>query len=156
MGHPMDDTPIAVRLANEGVPVRAIARATLIPSSDIWVQLEEAKVTGTLLSMPDADWPSTYRPPVLNRQTQALILQQLQRLFTLTMAEASILLLLLRRSEVPYPDFPVSPNAVRVFVYRLRARLKPFNMSIKTLHGFGFYLPPVQQKRALELLQGRT
>jgi hypothetical protein len=51
------DSDIAVRLADEGVPLRAIARAVQIPSSSLREQLHEAKSDGRLLELPCDDWP---------------------------------------------------------------------------------------------------
>lgn len=152
------DHLIAVRLANEGVPVRAIARATQIPSSEVRTALEEAQLAGVLLVLPSEDWPARQAVPApvsprINRLNDDSVLKQLRRLFVLSGVQAEIMLLLLRRAEVPYQDIPANANAARVFVHRLRKALKPFNMTVKTLHGFGFYLPAAQQKRALELLQ---
>ena len=51
---------IAVRLADEGVPLRAIARATDIPSARLYETLTLAKMEGRLLELPRDDWPPGY------------------------------------------------------------------------------------------------
>jgi hypothetical protein len=53
------DSPcaIAIRLADEGVPLRAIARATNIPSTQLYETLTVARMDGRLLSLPRDDWP---------------------------------------------------------------------------------------------------
>ena len=48
---------IAVKLADEGVPLRAIARATAIPSATLYEVLIEARTEGRLLALPRDDWP---------------------------------------------------------------------------------------------------
>ena len=48
---------IAVRLADEGVPLRAIARATNTPSDQLRTKLREARDEGRLLDLPKEDWP---------------------------------------------------------------------------------------------------
>jgi hypothetical protein len=51
------ETEIAVRLADEGVPLAVIARATQIPSADLRKQLQEALERGRIIEMPRNDWP---------------------------------------------------------------------------------------------------
>ena len=52
---PDPEAPIAVRLANEGVPVRAIARSLLHPSENVRLAIQEAIDVGTITSMPRDD-----------------------------------------------------------------------------------------------------
>ena len=53
----LNSSDIAVRLADQGVPLRAIARAVRMPSSDLREQLHEALSDGRLLELPCDDWP---------------------------------------------------------------------------------------------------
>ena len=53
----MLSTDIALYLAIEGVPIRAIARATHIPSSELREKLLDAQSDGRLLELPHDDWP---------------------------------------------------------------------------------------------------
>jgi hypothetical protein len=48
---------VAIRLADEGVPLCAIARATRIPSDELREQLRAAQEDGRLISQPAHDWP---------------------------------------------------------------------------------------------------
>jgi hypothetical protein len=49
---------IAVAMADEGVPLRSIARVTRIPSSDLRERLRDAKDIGDLIALPSLDdWP---------------------------------------------------------------------------------------------------
>ena len=48
---------VAVRLAIEGVPVQAIARAIKFPSEDVRIALEEARDFGKIIELPASDWP---------------------------------------------------------------------------------------------------
>jgi hypothetical protein len=65
---------IAVRLADEGVPLRAIARAINTPSDQLRTKLREARDEGRLLDLPKEDWP-----PGFPRDQRAL---QLSRMVT--------------------------------------------------------------------------
>jgi hypothetical protein len=51
---------IAVALADEGVPIRAIACATKIPSADLRERLGDAKDIGDLVELPCDEWPPGY------------------------------------------------------------------------------------------------
>jgi hypothetical protein len=50
-------TDLALNLAAEGVPLRAIARATDTPSDVVRQQLAEAHACGRLFDLPKEDWP---------------------------------------------------------------------------------------------------
>jgi hypothetical protein len=54
IGAPMEPSlhQVVLALADEGVPIRAIARATRIPSSDLREKLAEARDIGDLLELP--------------------------------------------------------------------------------------------------------
>src|SRR3954465_15888923 len=57
MGYALPAVDFAIRLADEGVPLRAIARATKIPSEELRTALEEARDDGRLIELPRDDWP---------------------------------------------------------------------------------------------------
>jgi hypothetical protein len=147
------DADLAVRLANEGIPVKAIARAVQSSSADIWLHLEEAQVTGRLLTLPPADWPADSRPMAINRANQETNVRLLRRLFTMTPREGEILLLLLARTEVRLKEISSQFEIARVFVSRLRRRLKPFRITIHSLYGLGYYIPLAQRQRLLDLIK---
>ena len=52
-----DFVPIAVRLADEGVPLYAIARVLKSPAEYVREALYVAKGEGKILEMPREDWP---------------------------------------------------------------------------------------------------
>src|SRR4029077_5381528 len=95
----MPTVDFAVRLADEGVPLRAIARATRIPSDELRDALYEAQQEGRLLELPRDDWP-----PGFPRDQRALQLSRLavenkdalfiavQQLFRLCKSEVPLLL----------------------------------------------------------------
>ena len=57
MGLTTPPIDLAIRLADEGVPLRAIARATAIPSEQLRDELYSAKINGLLIELPSEDWP---------------------------------------------------------------------------------------------------
>ncbi len=66
-------TAITIRLADEGVPLRAIARATDTPSDLVRERLAEAHACGRLQALPKDDWPIGYP-----RDQRALQLSRLE------------------------------------------------------------------------------
>ncbi len=117
------DSPctIAIRLADEGVPVRAIARATNIPSAQLYETLTVARMDGRLLSLPRDDWP-----PGCPRDQRALQLSRLaaenrdslmlaiQAIFCLTLQEARLLLLLLQHEQVSHARLDIDHGVLTV------------------------------------------
>lgn len=49
---------VAIRLADEGVPIRAIARALQLPSEAFRPAIKEALSAGRILELPVEDWPA--------------------------------------------------------------------------------------------------
>jgi hypothetical protein len=103
----LDSSDIAVRLADEGVPLAAIARAIRTPSSDLREQLHEALTDGRLLELPVDDWP-----PGCPKDQRALQISRMARedrdalhlvamqLFSLTPSGARVLVKLLEKDHV--------------------------------------------------------
>jgi hypothetical protein len=73
-----------VALANEGVPLCAIARATRISSELLRERLRAAQTVGSLVELPRDDWP-----PGFPRDQRAL---QLSRLATRSQPELSVVM----------------------------------------------------------------
>ena len=103
-------TPAAARvivgLAIEGVPVRAIARATCRPAEDVIELLEVARENGEIVVLPRSDWPPG--TPRDNRIQTAVAVRledleafrvPLQRTFDLTPMQARFLAVLVCRRE---------------------------------------------------------
>src|SRR5712671_6455971 len=95
---------LVVRLADEGVPLRAIARATRIPSADLRERLTEAKLDGRLVAIPHDDWPAGFPRDQRALQLSRLALDQrdalmlaVRQLFNLTPTEVRLLLALIQR-----------------------------------------------------------
>jgi hypothetical protein len=168
-----DLAPIAVRLADEGVPLYAIARALRSPSALVREALYEAKGEGKIVDMPREDWPPNSlratRDPMQGRKMgDEDIVFNCVRLFKVTRQQGSLLSVLIRRNEVskdmmhqiieqsrgPDKDEPTDPKMVDVVICNLRKRLKktPLMGVIETMWGCGYFMKPENRKKALELL----
>ncbi|NNM75032.1 helix-turn-helix domain-containing protein [Enterovirga aerilata] len=146
-----------IRLADEGIPVGAIARALKKPSGDVWPVLREAKQNGLLLDLPAADWPPGARreerlptsAPIRVSEADQLV-SPLMVLFRLTPAEGRLLAVLFARKEITRTalyaalygaESDVEPKTLDVLVCKIRAKLKPYQIRIETLWGRGYSLP---------------
>jgi DNA-binding response OmpR family regulator len=165
----LDSSDIAVRLADEGVPLRAIARAVRMPSSDLREQLHEALSDGRLLELPCDDWPpgcpkdqralQISRMVRENREALHLVAMQL---FGLTPSGARVLVKLLEtertsrevlhvalsRTSDPASDIKI----VDVAICSMRKRLEKFGIEIITLWAYGFRLSSEHRRRAMDLI----
>jgi hypothetical protein len=154
---------IAIRLADEGVPLRAIARATDISSTRLYETLVEAKLSGRLLSLPRDDWP-----PGCPRDQRALQLSRLaaehhdtllltiKRVFALPACAARLLMLLLQYEHVPHARVDIDHKALQVHICRMRKALQLHGLRIETLWGYGYQLPAEHRRRAMELVLARV
>lgn len=105
--------PIAIRMANEGLPLAAMARCIGIAGYELREMLEDALQLGKILEMPRGDWPPTARkadrvpdrpppsPQSWLRQTDddALALHCV-KVFKLTPLQGAVMSLLLRHRDV--------------------------------------------------------
>jgi hypothetical protein len=163
---------VAIRLADEGIPVRAISRTLALPSEDVREILAEARDAGAIVELPRDDWPPNVsrnqRLPGLASLAaidDELILLNLVRLFKLTPQQALLLLVLLKRREVTRkqmhaaiesrrggPKEETDKKIVDVVVCKLRKRLKTFGLEIETVWAWGYVMPTEHRKKALQLL----
>jgi hypothetical protein len=177
---PNSDTPldpvisaIAVRLADEGIPVRAIARAVKYTSEDIRDALHIAIDCGQIVAMPRDDWPAGVLrdnriPEALGRvklENENLIFN-IARLFKVTKLQAALFSVLLKRTEVikdtlhqviesrrkPNKE-ETDPKMVDVVICHLRKRLEAFGIEIETQWASGYYMTPEMRKKANLLLE---
>ena len=148
---------IAIQLANEGVPLRAIARACKLSAEELRLQLIEAKDAGHLVDLPREDWPPCPRAKRALQLTRLMVNnrelahQAVMQTFDLTLTQAKLLTLLLRRVEVSRRQL-VEMSGIDVHVHYLRRRLKPFGVAIETLWGDGYRLSPNNRRKVLELV----
>lgn len=163
---------LAIALADEGVPVGAIARATRTPCGDIYEILRDALGRGAIIELPKADWP-----PGANRDNRLTLLtsslqtdEQLQiacaRVFKATRLEAALLAVMLKRNTItkkqlhqvveqnrPSPGMPeTEEKIVDVVICHLRKKLKPHDLMIETIWGIGYMIPLSHREKAVALL----
>ena len=169
-GLPIED--IMVRLADEGIPVRAIARASRVPSSDVYELLKGAVLQGAILELPRDDWPiGTKRNARTTFQGTPFELEEALkfacvRFFKASRMEAAILSQMLRRNEVTKQQLHTAieqnratknqdetdPKMVDVMICKLRKRLKPHNITIDTMWGIGYAISAVNRDRTFTIL----
>jgi len=155
------DTPdaIAIRLADEGVPMRAIARATHIPSTRLYQTLVEARMQGRLLCLPRDDWPpgcprdqrALQLSRMMTRDHEALI-QAVRKVFALPPQPARLLLLLVQHEQVSHERADVGRRSRSVYVCQIRRRLAGHGLQIETLWGYGYRLSQAHRRKAMELI----
>jgi hypothetical protein len=167
-----DVEPVVVRLADEGIPIRAIARACKIPSDEVYVILNAAVVRGTIIELPKDDWPPgsirTRRAPqqhhVLDDDEKLKFLCSV--VFKTTRLQSSIFAVLLKRSEVTKDQLHQvieqlrDPNRdetdlkmVDVIICHLRRKLASFDIKINTIWGVGYRMDPDDRDRAIRAVQ---
>jgi DNA-binding response OmpR family regulator len=161
-----------VTLADEGVPVRAIARATHTPSEEVYDVLRDAVGDGKLIELPQNDWP----PGSLRRSRQQSGQSPLNlddftlrlacaKLFKMTRLQAAVFVAILRRPEItkdqihdaiestrhPTAD-PTDQKMIDVVICHIRKKLKGQDFGLKTIWGQGYSMPRVDRDKALGLL----
>jgi hypothetical protein len=155
----MNHMEIAVRLADEGVPVCAIARAVSVPSERLREQLHAAQNDGRLITLPKEDWPIGFprdqralqlsRMVDVDRKAVMLVLQQA---FGLTVTEAAVLMALIQNATVPKTRLGMSAKSCDVHVCRIRRRLRPFGIRVETIWGVGHRLAKDDRRKILDHL----
>jgi|SRR5262252_4572134 len=159
------DPEIAVRLADEGVPLRAIARAIRVSSETLRETLNEARVTGRLVDLPRDDWPPGFprdqRALQLSRmvsENREAFLVAMQQLFGLTRSEISLLLTMIQHPALLKARIPsaMSPQTVEVHICHVRQRLEPFGIEIQTLHGHGYQFSPDSRRKVMDMILERV
>lgn len=169
---PVAPEKIAIRMADEGVPLRAIARAVQIPSDDLRLIFQEAKDAGTLLDLPCEDWPvgsnrssrSQAVATIASTPDEMLDLY-VAHVFGATRLEAGILIPLLKRPEARREsihdfiesrrtgaDVATEIKMVDVVVHKLRKKLAKFGVKIVTIWGWGYKMEPDDRKKAIDML----
>lgn len=153
---------IVIMLADEGVPVSAIARSVKVPSDEVRDVLHEALATGRLVEMPRSDWPPHMRradrmPSTGLDINDDQLLAHCRRLFKLTQLEATVFIPLLKRDEASKQALhgaieagraaraaasadETDPKMVDVVVHKLRRKLRPHAIEIKTLWAKGYFM----------------
>lgn len=163
---------VAVRLADEGIPVRAIARSLKVPSEDIYEVLRDAIATGSITEMPKDDWPvgSTRGQRAAFNGTPLENEENLQRAirgcFKVTRLEAAILSVLVKRTEATKAQLHIvieqmrsdttreatDPKMVDVIICHLRKKLKGTDLTIRTVWGIGYNMPLADREKAVHMV----
>ncbi len=160
------------RLADEGLPVCAIARALKMPSDEVRELLQDALSEGVIVEYPREDWPPgckrNSRGPKFDSFVEDNDRLQLScaRYFGTTKQQSAILAMLLKRSEATKVQLHQvierdRPNAkdqtdiklVDVLICILRRKLKPFGFAIKTMWGTGYLMEAKDRAKAVHELQ---
>ena len=159
MVSPLPVEAIAVRLADEGVPLRAIARATKTSSDILREQLTSAQADGRLLDLPRDDWPPGFprdqRALQLSRmvvEDREAVLLAVQYVFKLTATEVGLFMTLLQHAVVAKARTDMSDNAIDVHMFHIRRRLMPFGIALATLRGYGYQLSVEARRQVMDLI----
>lgn len=161
-----------VSLADEGVPIRAIARATHTPSEEVYERLREAVGDGTLIELPQGDWPPgslrRSRKPsgqsVLNLDDHTLRLA-CSNIFKMTRLQAAVFVAIVRRPEItkdqvhtaiestrsPTAD-PTDQKMIDVVICHIRKKIKDHDIRVGTKWGQGYSLPHAEREKVIALL----
>lgn len=165
---------LAIRMADEGIPIRAIARATRLPSDQIYSAIREAIDRGQIVDMPKDEWPvgssRTTRTPnfpgiLENEDTFQFACS---RCFKLTKQEANVFGALLKRVEVTREQVhsaiesgrpgehrePTEPKIIDVVICKLRKKMALHDIHINTSWGKGYYIEGKQRERAVGMMNG--
>lgn len=166
---------IAVRLADEEVPVRAIARSLMLPSEQVREVLNEAVAAGKIIRVPREDWHPHPRGQLSPAAAPAVKMQDdeltanCQRLFDLTKLQAAFMSVLIRRNEVTKGVLhqvveqnrknienveETDPKMVDVVICHLRKKLKKYEIEVKTLWAVGYYMEPKMRERSQAYING--
>jgi DNA-binding response OmpR family regulator len=168
------NSEIAIALADEGVPVRAIARSIKTPGEDVYELLRDAVEAGRLFELPRDDWPpktkrsqrAQTQNTVLSRDDEALRMGCSSR-FKMTRLQAAVFVALLRRPELskehihnaieairPQANAPTDLKMVDVVICHIRKKLKIIDkeFNIVTVWGIGYSLLPATREACIALL----
>jgi len=163
---------IAVALADEGVPVRAIARSVKIPGEDIYDILKNAIEEGKLISLPKDDWPPSNRRSARYQAENTILSHNDDTLgmacssyFKMTRLQAAVFIAILRRppevsknhihlaieANRANSDEPTDLKMVDVVICHIRKKLKAVDpdLVIDTIWGRGYSLPAACRSMAL-------
>lgn len=173
---------VAVRLADEGVPVRAIVRALMMSHEDVREVLEAASERGMLLNVPRDDWPPGTRRDERQPDVAPLkfeddhMIMLVMSTFTLTQSMAKLFSALLRRPGMTkaalhlvvsrddgaaYPSAGKDPSHIKivdVYVCKIRERMKAYaaksgaSIEIITDWGRGYRILPAHKEIAFRML----
>jgi hypothetical protein len=169
---------IAIRLADEGVPLRAIARAIKMSSDLLRERLQIALDAGELFDLPRDDWfpgfsrdqralhqralhqralhQRALRLSHLALQNRAALNIAMQQILSLTPTQAEFLLALLQNSSVPKTHFDLATKTIDVHMYWLRQRMLRFGIVVETVWGYGYQMRPNDRRKVMDMILQRV
>ena len=164
---------MAVRLADEGIPVRAIARGLKIPSADLYDILNHALIDGKIVELPKDDWPAgssraqraVFAGTILENEDTLRSL--CVRLFKATRQQAAVIAIMLKRTELTKAQIhtilqenrptssrdPTDQKMVDVVIFHIRKKLMPHGIAIETVWGTGYLISPKDRENTIKLLE---
>jgi hypothetical protein len=163
----------AVNLADEGVPVRAIARSTRMSGEELYEVLKQAVTDGKLIELPKDDWPpgsrrsarASAQSPTLNLPDEVLRLA-CSKIFGVTRIQSAVVVAILRRPELTKDQIhnviestrrqgaePTQVKMIDVVVCHVRKRFKEHNIKLDTIWGIGYTLHPDERAKVLAKLE---
>jgi DNA-binding winged helix-turn-helix (wHTH) protein len=178
--HALIAIDIATRMAQEGIPVGAIARVLQRPFEDTIEMLTTQVSYGNIVELPKSDWPPTAKladhvPSITRKISDHDVMFVCQKMFHLTKLEAGFLVLLLKlehaskaqlhnvietqrleRHDRPDSMELTDQKMVDVMICKLRKKLKEIDTQfiITTVWGGGYYIEaPVKEKIYASLAQ---
>lgn len=162
---------IAVRLADEGVPIKAMARSLMVPYADIIETIKDAKDHGLVLTIPRDDWPIGTRRSDRIPDALQIAMEEPQlaliagRVFSLGPSIARMFAVMLRRDEMTKDALHRNSQGeagakgdgsaiktVDVHIHKLRTKLKPHDITITTIWGRGYYIPKESKQIAFQIM----
>lgn len=175
---PPDHVSIAIRAANEGIPVASIGRILTASFDLVYESLTQALGSGRISTIPKPDWPPSgkwdERNPSVPRTVDPKDAEfELGKIFKLTRLEAGMLMVLLRcenadktrlhavveeqrnnRQLRPDKSDATDPKIVDVMICKLRKKLTLVSkeVEIKTNWGRGYYLTSQVKAKIHEIL----
>jgi len=160
MGLAAPPIDLCIRLADEGVPLRAIARATNIPSNELRDCLYQAKNDGRLIDLPREDWPPGCPRDERSLQLSRLVIRDreavnhsVSKIFGLTATETRVLLALIHWPAVARLRAGMPDNkSLDVHIHHLRSKLAAFEIKIETLWAYGYQLPATDRQVVINLI----
>lgn len=161
---------VIARLAEEGVPTRAIARAFQMPCDIVYDVLREEVTAAHLLEMPRDDWPvgqGRNERSGSGRMAQVDdedVIMELMRVFQISKQQAILLNVLLKKKTATKDALysaaqavhaigqDTEPKIVDVVICKLRKKLSAHNFKIETIWGGGYYMSTEDRSAALRMI----
>lgn len=166
---------LAIALADEGVPVRAIARSTKIPAEDVYDILKAAIAQGRLLDLPKPEWPAGTKKSARYQAENTvlsydddILSMACSAVFSLSRSQAHVFIAILRKT----PDItkkhlhnvieanrldhdePTDPKIVDVVIHNIRKKIERIDatLQIKTVWGKGYTMEHDARTLALTII----